>query len=221
MNTLSKRFESDPSMQDCYHAFEFDKEKMLFLVDGQEIPVSDFANDTYEETETVETDFEKTPLVICLSHNLIGTKALDDWIKSKRYNPNTVQREVMVVMWDVFDQQFTHETGEPYFDEEYIRGSFNINDRPIFYNFGFSFREAVFAGLNFQVAGNCACLSNDFSGSAASFNPEEDGCVSYDIHNIDTSFKRVAIYAGIGHVARLASGRPFAQMTIDGIGVND
>ncbi len=58
-------------------------------------------------------------------------------------------------------------------------------------------------GIHLQVMGNCACMGPDPNGIFPS--RFEEGFAEYFLHNADSQAQRASLYAGIGHIARLAS----------------
>lgn len=58
-------------------------------------------------------------------------------------------------------------------------------------------------GLRLQVFGNCACMERGLYGIF----PEgiEHGFGQYDLHNADLPAQRAGLYAGLGHLAKLAA----------------
>lgn len=60
-------------------------------------------------------------------------------------------------------------------------------------------------GICFQVPGNCACLDVDMVSSGVFDEGFDAGFAQYALHNADTQSQRASLYAGMGHLARLAS----------------
>jgi hypothetical protein len=57
-------------------------------------------------------------------------------------------------------------------------------------------------GIGLQVLGDCACSGPNLYGALQGI---EHGYGEYDLHNADTQAQQVSLYAGLGHIAHLAS----------------
>jgi hypothetical protein len=68
---------------------------------------------------------------------------------------------------------------------------------------GFASRILEEGRINLQVWGDCACLGSAYGGLFRDV--MEKGFVEYELHNADSQVQRAALYAGIGHLAHLAS----------------
>ena len=203
MSELTRFFESKKSQEKNTGVinFEFDAEYGYFIVGGEKIYPKDF--DPFEPRSSIDKDFiyadfdelTKKPLFLGIFGKLVGGPALHVF---NRQNPEKLS-EVVPVMRSIYEEVLG-ETLEQEGDDEFVGFM------------GFACRVSEGGDLNLQVLGNCACIGINQHG-LYTHDGIENGFVEYDLHNIDSDSQLVSIYAGMGHVSRLASGRDFDQQS--------
>ncbi len=68
---------------------------------------------------------------------------------------------------------------------------------------GFASGLRKYGGIGLQVLGSCACMGPNPQSDY--FDEQfENGFAEYDLHNADKQVQRTSLYAGLGHLARLA-----------------
>jgi hypothetical protein len=138
-----------------------------------------------EETDLEITEMALHPLMIPDFGSVIGGPKLHNWAAR---NPEHASREGIDAMYEALTSLVD---GEGISKEADGHTGFDLQVR----NQG---------ALNLQVWGNCACLGVNLEGLLV-VDGMEKGYAQYDLHNADTQAQRASLYAGIGHLARLAS----------------
>lgn len=174
--------------------FEYDAEGQEFKVGETPIKLAEF--DPYKFSPHIEKDgagsilidqMHEHPLMIPIMSGVIGGPKLHDWAVG---NSERVAKEATEVM---------HKTFVSLIDEEFA--SEVKNETAGFMGFDAGVREN--GGIVLQVFGNCACFGVSQDGLFV-YDGMEHGYGQYELHNADSQAQRASLYAGIGHLARLA-----------------
>lgn len=176
--------------------FSYDETSKVFLVGETVIDLVQFDTPTFPYI--YEGDKDGIPVEEMLNYpafipvgtilvNIIGGPKLHNWIAA---NPDKV-RDAHKVMVDAFSAFLDEPLGESLTRED-VHGSS-----------GFRITAGQNGGLDLQVAGDCACSGPDLY-SHHIRGQFENGFAEYDLHNADIQAQRASLYAGIGHLSRLA-----------------
>lgn len=185
------------------YSFMYDDSVQQFVVAGKTIAAEDFDPYTFNSYELKlngnisPLDYDDMPnhAVLLPGHGaIIAGPKLHEWAAN---NPGEVTRAAKMM-----HKLFTSLVEDP----EEIPSS-----EGGFMGFASSLREG--GGLHFQVFGNCACMGPDPCSGVIN-GQFEAGFVEYSLHNADSQVQRASLYAGIGHLARLARGLQPAQLEL-------
>ena len=203
-NVILRNVAMSPEHRQIYKTFSYDKESNEFVINGQHYPEGDGLDIRQTKDGRALTDKEiiSSPILLDGFGRPIAGVAIDAWVKQERSQAEEAEitLEVLDVMYGVFSKEYHRQTGVE-FHSRIIRKDI---DGKVSDHLGFRFftRPDVFAGLDFQVLGNCACLGNDFTSWFTG--KTHEGVFMYTFHNIDQEYQRLALYAGVGHVAQLS-----------------
>lgn len=194
--------EGEPQNTGLY-AFEYDEEYGLFMVADKKVHPIDFDPAGHVVTLDVaevsanDPEIETTPLFLGIFNSLFSGPIFRDFVMSNPSAMSDVSRVMVDVYEEVLDEELDDDVKQP--------GGF----------LGFDSRFLPNGTVNLQVFGNCACIGVDLN--SMYINAEdgmENGYAQYTVHNTDTHAQRTSIYAGMGHIARLASGRGYDQQRL-------
>lgn len=175
--------------------FDYDANGQEFKVGETALELAEF--DPYKSSPDVEEDgagsipidkMHEHPLMIPTMSGVIGGPKLHEWATA---NSELVAKEATEVM---------HRAFVSLIDEEFASEVKNVSAG--FMGFDAGAREN--GGVVLQVFGNCACLGVSQDGLFV-YDGMENGYGQYELHNADSQAQRASLYAGIGHLARLAS----------------
>lgn len=174
--------------------FQYDADNREFQIGETSIELAEF--DPYKFTPDVDEDdagnipidqMHEHPLMISVMSGVIGGPKLHEWATA---NSQVLAKEATEVMHQAFvsliDEEFASEVK---------------NETAGFMGFDAGVREN--GGVVLQVFGNCACLGVSQDGLFV-YDGMENGYGQYELHNADNQPQRASLYAGIGHLARLA-----------------
>lgn len=175
--------------------FHYDIDAQEFKVDETAIKLADF--DPYKFSPDIEEhdagsipidQMREHPLMIPIMSGVIGGPKLHDWVTE---HPATWRQEVTDVMHKAFISLI---------DEDFAR---EVKNEPAGF-MGFDCGLLENGGVALQVFGNCACMGVSQDGLFISGGMEQ-GYGQYELHNADSQAQRASLYAGLGHLARLAN----------------
>jgi hypothetical protein len=176
------------------HPFSYRSEDGVFVIASAEIAETVF--DPYGfnpyrpelgiDPEGIDVDdVPNHPLMIPTFGKLLAGPKLHDWAKN---NPSKLLDTYKIM----------HKVCSAFFDDPS-----QISDKSSVGHMGFASGPREDGGIHLQVLGDCACLGPD-PHSLYVKNQFENGYAEYDLHNADYQYQRVGLYAGLGHIARLA-----------------
>lgn len=176
--------------------FAYDSEGKTFLVGESKISLEDF--DPYvfspdaDAADTHEISFDditEHPLMIPTISGVIGGPKLHKWASE---NSEQMANEAFEVMHSAFVSLSRPEA---------LGDIPKESDPAGFMGFAAGVREE--GAIVLQVFGNCACMGVSQNGLFI-HEGMENGFGQYELHNADSQVQRASLYAGIGHLARLA-----------------
>lgn len=208
MSKIPRYFEEckadeDPSTE--LYPFLYDHSVKQFVISGITVALEDFDPYTFIRTASslrgTGIDFDDMPkhalLMPSFGHVIAGPK-LHEWIDANVVEAGGTARQVM---FDAYKSLL--ENGDELLDEvEISKNSVG--------HMGFAAGLSEYGGIHLQVIGDCACMGASPYGYFID-DKFEEGFAEYDLHNADTQVQRASLYAGLGHIARLASGIQPAQ----------
>lgn len=177
----------------CLQPFLYDHESKSFLIgkDKQTLAVTDFDPYTYNdygrEEQAIREIEELTqhPALLQIVSGPIVTPRLHGWVQEAQ---NEFAEQTVRLMHDVYsmfyEEPIPFETGGG------------------FMSFEAGVRQDGAIGL--QVLGNCACFGPKYS-TGMFEEGVEHGFAEYELHNADSQAQRISLYAGLGHLAKLAA----------------
>jgi hypothetical protein len=180
------------------YPFVYEAETMTFKIADETIPVTDF--DPYKFIPDLDLGNAAKPINISESREyhallpdmtgVIGGPKLHNFTLQ---NPDVFE-SARRVMHDALIAVIDGGSDIPFDEDEhgfmgYAAHNMGSEDSP--------------QGIRFQVFGNCACMGVHQDGLY--IQGMEHGFVQYDLHNADLPAQRVGLYAGLGHLAKLAS----------------
>jgi hypothetical protein len=179
-------------------AFNYDDKSQAFSVGETVISVGDFDPYGFTGLDLDNEEAEAIDLRALLDQysllpdfgGVIGCPKLHDWVGE---NPDALAptREVMHrALVAVIDSR----EEIPFEDDEHGFMGYAAYNRV---------NDGTPAGLHLQVFGNCACMGPNFQGLFVE--GFDHGFAEYDLHNADLPAQRIGLYAGLGHLAKLAS----------------
>jgi hypothetical protein len=181
-----------PDKKDLYN-LRYDAPRSLFLIGSVEIAAEDYEPHGFNpyahgvQNKGIDTKrMAQYPLLLPGYYGRpIGGPRLHEYVAS---NPESVEAAVKVMI-DLFSRL------EPQIPAEDLKegGGF----------MGFNAYQNEDTSLRLQVFGNCACLGVSYPG--VYLEGVEKGFAEYDLHNADSQSQRASLYAGLGHLAFLAS----------------
>lgn len=182
-------------------AFEYDIEYEHFKIGDRHVAQENFDPFKYipelgdKEKQLTPDEMPEHPLMLYPITGPIGSPILHSWV---RQNPEQVL-EVRELIHKVFVSFYDN-------DEEIELGE-------AVGAWGFESHVTEDGGVHLQTLGDCACMGLTPHSHVIEGRLEND-FGQYDYHNTDSQAQRVSLLAGLGHIARLASGRPLDQRTL-------
>jgi hypothetical protein len=180
--------------------FSYDETSQSFTIASKTIHVSDFDPYTFnahelgiDDEEVPADEIENHALLLPIAGGIIVGPALNEWAAG---NASKIWPAVKV-MYDSYASFYMNPEDIP-FDAGH--GHMGFSAHPLRDN----------QGINLQVLGNCACLGP--LGISNIFRDQfEHGYALYELHNADSQAQRTSLYAGLGYVARIATGKEAVQ----------
>lgn len=189
-----------PDRSSGLYEFSYDEAEKVFTIGKTAVKVADFDPYRFNEYELLADPDEETIELAELAEQLailppasgaIGGAKLHDWV----WNNQDALPPTRQVMHAAMATAYEH-------PETII---FDEDDEHGFMGFAVHLREPNGKpdGLRFQVFGNCACMERDLYGLF--IEGTEHGFTQYGLHNADLPAQRAGLYAGLGHLAKLAA----------------
>lgn len=180
------------------HPFKYIEEEANFNIGSLAIPVLEFDPYTFNPFD-FGIDYEGIPVEEMPDHpalltsmsRIIGGPKLHDWVKTNQ----VAVSETYLVMTSVY-KKFV-----PKLTKKLSKRSTSL--------WGFNSGLTRAGDIHLQVMGDCACSGPDPDGDVID-GLNEAGYSAYYLHNTDTQAQRTSLYAGLGHLARLASDSPYS-----------
>lgn len=201
-HVILRRVREHPETRNRYRTFAYDPEGQEFILNGVRYPEAEVKDikRLKDGKDLSDEEIINAPVLLDLSGSPLGGVAMDRWVKKPRSTVDLekISFDVISVMSEFFQREYLREKRTPFFDSSNPK-LLEVGDHIVF---GFYIRPDIFAGLDFQVMGNCACLGNQFPSRYSG--KEHEGVFMYGFHNVDSGFQKKALYAGLGYVAGLA-----------------
>ncbi len=189
------RLKADQGENSHLQPFKYDPEASVFEVGETKVALTDFDPLTFPYVSGI--DPEGIPVELMSDHpallptgaigGVIGGPKLHKWAEG---HPKEV-KATHEVMMEVYLAFLDEPLGE-------------LSEEDPSSPWGFRSVVGEDGGVELQVAGDCACLGPGLYGHQIR-GRFEHGFAEYELHNADTQAQRTSLYAGIGHLSRLAA----------------
>lgn len=178
--------------------FNFHFDEGYFVAAGKEIATTDFDPFLFNSHKLEIADegvksldeLAEHALLITYDGRLIGGSRLHDWA---RQHTSELVEELPKLMHQTFLAAFDDPASIPFLRDEGGHRGFRAGARQ------------DNGGVSLQVFGECACLNPSQSGYFTGFEGVEKGFAEYELHNTELLAQRISLYAGLGHLAKMAS----------------